>query len=46
MDEDYIENFKSIIKEAFLQQADDEGKVELIFNRIFLVAVKDSSSQD
>lgn len=39
--EDYVENFKEIVRDAFFQQADTEGKVELIFNRIFLVAVKE-----
>jgi len=31
---------KKIVKDAFVQQADRQGKVELIFNRIFLVALK------
>ncbi len=38
--EEYISAFKEIIKCAFMQQADTNGKVKLIFNRIFLVAVK------
>ncbi len=29
-----------IVKNAFIQQADKHGKVELVFNRIFLVAIK------
>jgi trans-aconitate methyltransferase len=29
---------EKIIKDAFSQQANDRGEVELIFNRIFLVA--------
>jgi ubiquinone/menaquinone biosynthesis C-methylase UbiE len=39
--EDYVENFKAIVRDAFVRQADEEGKVELIFNRIFLVAIKE-----
>ena len=41
IDEDYIEYFKKIIKDAFIQQANNQGEVELIFNRIFLVAIKE-----
>jgi trans-aconitate methyltransferase len=37
---DYIENFKKIVKETFVQQANDQGEIELIFNRLFLVAIK------
>ena len=40
IDENYIEKFKKIIKDAFIQQANNQGEVELIFNRIFLVARK------
>ncbi len=36
----YIEEFKKIVKEDFVRQADEFGQVELIFNRIFLTAVK------
>lgn len=39
--EDYVENFKAIVRDAFVRQADEEGKVELVFNRIFLVAAKE-----
>ncbi len=37
----YIDSFKEIVKEVFVQQANDRGKVELIFNRVFLVAIKE-----
>jgi len=40
-DDDYIRNFQEIVKESFRKQATYEGKVKLIFNRIFLVATKD-----
>jgi trans-aconitate methyltransferase len=38
---DYIDSFREIAKDAFVQQANTRGKVELIFNRIFLVAIKE-----
>jgi len=38
---DYINAFKKIVKESFIQQADERGKVELMFNRLFLVAIKE-----
>jgi len=38
--EEYISAFQQIIKEAFKRQANKEGKVELIFYRIYLVAEK------
>ncbi|MCL7475535.1 MAG: hypothetical protein SCH39_01090 [Methanosarcinales archaeon] len=40
IDDDYRESFKDIVKDTFIQQADDQGNVELIFHRIYLVAVK------
>ena len=40
IDEDYRERFKQIVRDAFVRQAGSEGIVELIFNRLFLVAVK------
>jgi len=40
INEDYIEAFKEIVKMEFAQQANKQGEVELIFNRIFLVAIK------
>jgi len=41
IDNAYIETFKDIVKNIFIQQADDNGEVELIFHRIFLVAIKE-----
>jgi len=38
---DYTDSFKEIVKDAFVQQANSHGEMELIFNRIFLVAVKE-----
>ncbi len=40
INENYTDTFKKIVKDAFVKQANDEGKVELVFNRIFLIAVK------
>ncbi len=40
IDDDYTVNFTKIVKDAFVQQADNNGEVELIFNRIFLIANK------
>lgn len=40
IDEDYIETLKEIVKEAFVEQANNQGEVELTFNRVFLVAIK------
>ena len=37
----YIDSFKEIVKDAFVQQANNHGEMELVFNRIFLVAVKE-----
>jgi len=37
----YAEAFREIVRKAFRKQANDDGKVELIFNRIYLVAVKE-----
>lgn len=41
IDEDYMLAFKEIVKDAFIQQANNQGEVELVFNRIFLVVIKD-----
>lgn len=38
--DEYINEFQKIIREDFHRQADDNGYVKLVFNRIFLVAVK------
>lgn len=40
IDRDYIEAFEEIVREAFVQQAGEEGRVSLVFNRIFLVAIR------
>lgn len=39
IDEGYTDLFKDIVKDAFVQQADEQGKVNLVFNRLFLLAV-------
>lgn len=36
----YTSAFREIVMESFLGQADGQGQVELIFNRVYLVAVK------
>ncbi len=36
----YAKAFREIVKESFHRQADEQGQVELIFNRIYLLAVK------
>jgi trans-aconitate methyltransferase len=41
MGKDYIQAFEETIKEAFVQQVGYGGKVELIFHRIFLMAIKE-----
>ncbi len=38
--DEYIREFQNIIREDFFSQADVNGNVRLVFNRIFLVAVK------
>ncbi len=40
IDESYIERFRQIVMEAFQNQAGPSGKVNLVFNRLFLVAKK------
>jgi trans-aconitate methyltransferase len=40
VDPEYLAAFREIVKGSFRQQADQDGKVELVFNRIYLVAVK------
>jgi len=37
----YIERFKQIVKDSFIKQANDDGLVELIFYRIYLIARKE-----
>lgn len=41
IDVGYMDTFKKIVKDAFVQQANKQGEIELIFNRIFLVAIKE-----
>lgn len=38
--EEYIEAFKKIVKDDFIKQADDTGRVKLTFFRIYLLAIK------
>lgn len=38
---DYVKDFQQIIKDAFDKQVNDKGLVELIFNRIYLLAIKE-----
>lgn len=40
LSKEYIESFKEVIRYEFTRQENQEGKVELIFNRIMLIAVK------
>jgi len=40
-DEEYGRLFREIIAGAFRSQAGPDGTVDLIFNRVYLVAVKD-----
>jgi ubiquinone/menaquinone biosynthesis C-methylase UbiE len=41
IDKNYIENFRQIVKDNFNEQINNDGMVELIFNRIYLVAIKE-----
>ena len=41
IDRDYIERFRWIVKETFQRQAGEDGKVSLIFNRLYVVAKKE-----
>jgi trans-aconitate methyltransferase len=38
--QEYIETFKNIVRKEFEKQAGKDGKVELVFRRIFLTALK------
>ncbi len=40
INQEYIDAFKSVVKEDFIRQAESPGIVKLIFNRIYLLAVK------
>jgi len=37
----YIDSFKEIVRDTFVQQTNDHREIELVFNRIFLVAIKE-----
>lgn len=39
--DDFMNTFKKIVNDAFAQQANEQGEVELIFNRIFLIGIKE-----
>lgn len=41
VDKDYIKRFREIVKETFQRQAGEDGKVSLIFNRLYVVAKKE-----
>lgn len=38
--EEYINDFNKKIKEEFIKQAEYNGKIKLVFNRIFLIGIK------
>lgn len=40
LDEAYAKAFREVVRESFHRQANQAGKVELVFNRIYLVAMK------
>lgn len=40
INEEYIAAFRKIVGESFRRQTGESGKVELIFNRIYLIALK------
>lgn len=41
VDDAYTAAFREIVRKSFREQANGDGKVELIFNRIYLVAMKE-----
>ena len=41
INDEYIKNFQNIVKEEFNKQAIYQGKVKLVFNRIFIVGIKE-----
>lgn len=41
INEEYSKAFREIVKGSFQRQANTQGKVELAFNRIYLVAIKE-----
>jgi trans-aconitate methyltransferase len=46
VDERYAATFREIVRASFHRQAGQDGKVELTFNRVYLVARKDRNEQD
>jgi trans-aconitate methyltransferase len=40
IDDEHIQEFQNVIKEEFAKQAAPDGKVRLVFNRIYLLAMK------
>jgi trans-aconitate methyltransferase len=44
VDAAYTRSFREIVMTSFQRQADSAGQVELIFNRIYLLAVKESQA--
>ena len=40
IDQDYVDTFNKIVKKSFYNQVNRYGRVNLIFNRVFLVAIK------
>jgi hypothetical protein len=40
IDDAYAKAFREIARKSFRQQANKDGKVEMVFNRIYLLAVK------
>ena len=38
--EHYINYFKEIVQDEFVHQANNQGEIELVFNRVLLVAIK------
>ena len=40
-DEHYSAAFRDIVRSSFQEQANEDGRVELVFNRIYLAAVKE-----
>jgi len=40
LDSGYVSNFNMIVRKYFESMADENGLVELVFNRIFLIAIK------
>ena len=40
--DDYVENFRMLVKESFKEQADESGHLNLKFTRVYLVASKNN----